>query len=179
MEKGLLTLQSAEMFSRCAFRVAVRVTGGDVEAIEKPQPVFQVRRRLRDPDLERQGRPEAAEGVPPGLLPQRQVQGLEGFLHRLVSSEAGPFMAARLHRFRSLLKITNGLLQPVGCAIRQEPRFSHWSLCPCCGVVFAGFARRAGMELSLLVRWLRLRPGRAQARSEADSIREMAGEWEG
>lgn len=50
----------------------------------------------------------------PGQLPLRQVQGLEGFLHRLVSGEAGPFMAARLQRFRSLLKITKGLLQPVG-----------------------------------------------------------------
>jgi hypothetical protein len=94
MEKGLLTLQSAEMFSRCAFRVAVRVTGGDIEAIEKPQTIFQVCRRLRDPDLRRQGRPEAAEGVAPGLLPQRQVQGLEGFLGSLMGSETGPFVPA-------------------------------------------------------------------------------------
>ena len=114
MKKGLLALQSAEVLSRRAFRVAVWVTGGDVEAIEKPQPVFQVSWRLGGPDLPRQSRPEAAEGVAPDLLPQRQVEGLEGFLDSLMGGKAGPFVAARLHRLRSLLKITNGLLQPVG-----------------------------------------------------------------
>ncbi len=51
---------------------------------------------------------------------------------------------------------------------------------------FAGFARRPGVELSLLeeiqqrLRWLRrFRPGQAKARSEADYIREMAGDGEG
>ncbi len=94
MEEGLLTLQSAEMFSRRAFRVAVGVTGGDVEAIEKPQPVFQVRRRLGCPGLRWQGCPKAAEGVPPGLLSERQIQALEGFLGSLMGSETGPFVPA-------------------------------------------------------------------------------------
>jgi hypothetical protein len=50
---------------------------------------------------------------------------------------------------------------------------------------FAAFARRAGSELSLLeemqqrLRWLRVRPGRGKARSDADYIRELAGDGEG
>ncbi len=50
---------------------------------------------------------------------------------------------------------------------------------------FAAFARRAGCELSLLeemqqrLRWLRVRPGRARDRSDADYLRELAGDGEG
>jgi len=42
MKKGLLTLQSAEMFSRRALRIAFGVAGGNVEAIQQPQPVLKV-----------------------------------------------------------------------------------------------------------------------------------------
>ena len=94
MEEGLLALQSAEMFARRALRIAVGVAGGDVEAIQQPQPVFQVRWRLGSPGLPRQSRPQTAEGVPPGLLPQRQVEGLEGLLHSLMGRETGPFVPA-------------------------------------------------------------------------------------
>ncbi|MFM8275717.1 MAG: hypothetical protein ACKN89_01800 [Cyanobium sp.] len=57
--------------------------------------------------------------------------------------------------------------------------------CLLLATAFAGFARRAGAELSLLeeaqirLRWLRLRPGRGRDRSDADWIRERAGKREG
>ena len=94
MEKGLLTLQSAEMFSRRALRIAVGVTGWNVKAIQQPQPVLKVHWRLGRPGLRGQGRPETAEGVAPDLLPQRQVESLESFLGCLMGSETGPFVAA-------------------------------------------------------------------------------------
>ena len=119
MEKGLFTLQSAEMLARCAFWIAVGIAGWDVEAIEQPQAVLQIRRGIRLPIPLWQSSPEPREGVPPGLLPQGQVQPFEGLLHRLVRREAGPFMAAGLLRLIGLIQITQGLLQPVGRSIRH------------------------------------------------------------
>jgi hypothetical protein len=68
-------------------------------------------------------------------------------------------------------------------ALPELPRSSL--ACLLLATAFAGFARRAGAELSLLeeaqirLRWLRLRPGRGRDHSDADWIREMAGKREG
>jgi hypothetical protein len=36
MKEGLLALQSAEVLTRCALRIAVGIAGGDIEAIKQP-----------------------------------------------------------------------------------------------------------------------------------------------
>jgi hypothetical protein len=119
MKEGLLTLQSAEMLPRRAFRVAVRVAGGDREAIQQPQPVFQAFGRRRLPILLRQHRPEPGEGMAPGLLAQGQIQPLQRLLHRLMSRKTGPFMPGGLHRLLRLLQIPQGLIHPVRRSIGQ------------------------------------------------------------
>ncbi|GDX78026.1 hypothetical protein LBMAG41_31060 [Cyanobium sp.] len=75
---------------------------------------------------------------------------------------------------------------PPASAATALPELLRSSLaCLLLATAFAGFARRAGAELSLLeemqrrLRWLRLRPGRGRDRSDADWIREMAGKREG
>jgi len=79
MEESLFALQSAEMFTWRAFGIAVGIAGGDVEAIQHAQPVFQVRGRIRSPGLWWQGRPEAAQGVAPDLLPSARFRPLRAF----------------------------------------------------------------------------------------------------
>jgi hypothetical protein len=66
------------------------------------------------------------------------------------------------------------------------PELLHNAIaCLLLATAFAGFARRDGVELSLLeeaqqwLRWLRLRPGRARDRSVDDYIREMTGDEDG
>lgn len=75
---------------------------------------------------------------------------------------------------------------PPASAATALPELLRSSLaCLLLATAFAGFARRAASELSLLeemqrrLRWLRLRPGRGRDRSDADWIREMAGKREG
>jgi hypothetical protein len=76
-------------------------------------------------------------------------------------------------------------LPPVTAATALPELLRSSLACLLLATAFAGFARRAGAELSLLeemqrrLRWLRVRPDRGQARSDADYIREMAGEGEG
>lgn len=76
-------------------------------------------------------------------------------------------------------------LPPVTATAALPELLRNSLACLLLATAFAGFARRAGAELTLLeevqqrLRWLRVRPGRAQARSDADYIREMAGEEEG
>jgi hypothetical protein len=85
---------------------------------------------------------------------------------------------AQINRDRSALRPAT--------AIAALPELLRTSLaCLLLATAFAGFARRAGVELSLLEevqqgrRWLRLRPRRGRDRSDADYIREMAGDGEG
>ena len=114
MEEGLLALQFAEMLAWCAFRIAIRVSGWNVETIQDPKLVFQVPRRIWTPVTGRQGAPEAREGVAPGLLPKSQMDRLERFFRRLVGGETGPLVAAGSHRLLRLFQIPLGLIQPVG-----------------------------------------------------------------
>jgi hypothetical protein len=77
-------------------------------------------------------------------------------------------------------------LPPV-TATTALPELLRTSLaCLLLATAFAGFARRAGVELTLLeegqrqLRWLRrFRPGYLRRRSNADYIREMAGDGDG
>jgi hypothetical protein len=85
---------------------------------------------------------------------------------------------AQINRDRSALRPAT--------AIAALPELLRTSLaCLLLATAFAGFARRAGVELSLLEevqqgrRWLRLRPRRGRDRSDADYIREMAGDGDG
>ena len=90
------------VLTRCALRIAVGIAGGDREAIQQPQPVFEAFGRRRLPILLRQHRPEPGEGVAPGLLAQGQIQPLQRLLRRLMGrlmgGETGPFMASGLQR---------------------------------------------------------------------------------
>ncbi len=76
-------------------------------------------------------------------------------------------------------------LPPVTAATALPELLRSSLACLLLATAFAGFARRAASELSLLeemqrrLPWLRLRPDRGQARSDADYIREMAGDGEG
>lgn len=69
MKKGLLTLPSAEMCTWCACWVAARIAGGDREAIQQPQAIFEAFGRRRLPILRRQHRPEPGEGLAPPPRP--------------------------------------------------------------------------------------------------------------
>jgi hypothetical protein len=76
-------------------------------------------------------------------------------------------------------------LRPATAATALPELLRNSLACLLLATAFAGFARRAGVELSLLeemqqrLRWLRLRPGRGRDRSDADYLRELAGEREG
>jgi hypothetical protein len=77
-------------------------------------------------------------------------------------------------------------LPPVTAATALPELLRSSLACLLLAIAFAGFARRAGAELSLLeemqrrLRWLRLRPGRGRNnRSDADWIREMTGKRQG
>lgn len=98
MKKGLLTLPSAEMCTWCACWVAARIAGGDREAIQQPQAIFEAFGRRRLPILRRQHRPEPGEGLaPPGL-----------------------------HRLLRLLQIAQGLFHPVRRSIGQGQHGEPW-----------------------------------------------------
>jgi len=77
-------------------------------------------------------------------------------------------------------------LPPVTAATALPELLRNSLACLLLATGFAAFARRAGVELTLLeeaqlrMRWLRrVRPGYARSRSEADYIREMAGDGKG
>ena len=82
------------MIGGCSFRKTIWVPGRDVERIQHPQAVHQIRNRL----IQRQARPirqilkRSAKSMAPHLL---QMQGLERLLDSLMRGKAGPFMVVR------------------------------------------------------------------------------------
>ena len=114
MVDGLLALKLSKMFARRAFRVAVGVTGRDVEAVEEAQPILDFTWRCRvEPLRFWDGIPEPRQGMPPPLLPNRQVESFQRLLRSLVSGETGPFMPRTVGRLPCLLQIPQGLVKPV------------------------------------------------------------------
>ncbi len=97
MKQALLALQSAEMFTGGSLRVAVRIAGGDIEAIQQAEPVFKrFRRRWLQLILAGHFGPDPSESIPSDLLSQGHIQGFERFLSCLMGGKAGPFSQSAL-----------------------------------------------------------------------------------
>ena len=117
MADGVSTLQAAEVVGGGTFRQAIGITHGDVQGIQHPQAVFQIRHlfgqllnnRFRQLSL---GAPQA---VPPALLPLVKMQRFQRLLNGLMGGTAGPFMVTRLRAEDGL-----GLMQPIRRTIHES-----------------------------------------------------------
>jgi len=107
------------MISGSSIRKAIGVTRRDVHRIKNPQPIDEIGYRRLHPLLHgvRQVPEQTAQSVPPDLLTRREMEPLEGLLHRLVGRETGPFVVPMGRTQFSLGKILPGLVQPVSGAV--------------------------------------------------------------
>lgn len=119
MAAGVLALKTAKVIDWGSVRKAIGVARGDVKGIKDAQAVLQIRHRFCQGRRRVSG--QVAEGptqtMPPDLLAQMQVEGLEGLLHRLMGSEAGPFVVTSVSAHPCLIQVGLGLMQPVSGAV--------------------------------------------------------------
>ena len=115
MAEGVRALQAAEVIGGRTFWKAIWVTGRDIEGIQHPQPVFQVRdsvgqicRNSRWQLTER-----TAKAMAPALLSLLQVDGLQGFFNGLMTGETSPLMVTGLGAQLGLSQISGCLVKPV------------------------------------------------------------------
>ena len=116
MAEGVVALQAAEVIRWSTFRQAIGIAGGDVQGVEHPQPVLEIR-NLSSQGLGHDGRQIAErspKAVPPVLLTVAEVQGLQGLLHGLMTGEAGPLVVASVSAELGLGQVCLGLMEPVG-----------------------------------------------------------------
>jgi hypothetical protein len=97
---GLTTLQVTIVPVRGPLRVAVWIPGRHVSGVQHAGLVQQLRLHGH-----RKFREEPGDHMAPGLLPQMQVEGLDRFLSRLVSSKTSPLVALIATRGLRLLKV--------------------------------------------------------------------------
>ena len=121
MAEGVRALQAAEVIGGRTFWKAIGVAGRDIEGIQHPQPVFQVRdsvgqicRNSRWQLTER-----TAEAMAPALLSLLQVDGLQGFFNRLMTGETGPLVVTGLGTELGLRQISGCLVKPVLGTVHQ------------------------------------------------------------
>jgi hypothetical protein len=114
MGKRLLTLQSVELFTGRALRIAVRIAGGDVEGIQQPQAILQTvgRGRYWDP-VGGNSHPQAREGYPRLTVPRASLSALRAFISGQMGRKACPFVALSLHGGCRLLQIAASLGVPI------------------------------------------------------------------
>ena len=119
MAEGVLALEPAKMVGRGPIGQAIGVARRDVQGIKDAQAVLQIADagRQLSGDGRRQIAPGAPEAVAPRLLAMAEVQTLQGLLHGLVASKAGPFMVAGGSAHSRQLQIGLRLMQPVGGTI--------------------------------------------------------------
>ena len=103
------------MVGGCSLRKTIGRAGRDVERIQHPQTVHQIRNRL----IQRQARPirqilkRSAKTMAPHLLPLLQMQGLERLLDSLMRGKAGPLMVVRSGAQFSQAPVRFSLMKPV------------------------------------------------------------------
>ena len=114
------------------------------------------------------------------LLPLQLSAGL-----RQQSAAGSAQVNAVFDQAQAQINRDRAALPPVTAATALPELLRTSLACLLLATAFAGFARRAGVELSLLeemqqrLRWLRLRPGRAKAVSDVEYVRKMAGDRQG
>jgi hypothetical protein len=116
MAEGVLALQAAEMIGGSTFRQAIGVAGGDVEGVEDPEAILQIR-HLSIESLghgRRQIAEGAAEAMTPALLTMVQMQRLQGFFHGLMTGKTSPLVVASAGAQLGLSQVGLGLMQPIG-----------------------------------------------------------------
>ena len=123
----LLALQWPVVFDWSAGRVPIRIPGWDVEVVEYPSFLDQIRIKSH---LGRQFFQESCHHVAPRFLAEVEVQSLARFLRCLLRGETCPIVALSLAGFFGVGEIVLGLLQPVPgsvahpvlCCLPNEPR---------------------------------------------------------
>ena len=109
------------MIGRGPIGQAIGIARRDVQRIQDAQTVLQIADagRQSGEDNRRQIPAGAPEAVAPRLLAMAQVQTLQGLLHLLVASKAGPFMVAGGGADSGQGKIGLCLMQPVEAAVHR------------------------------------------------------------
>jgi hypothetical protein len=98
------------MFEGSTFWMTIGIPGWDVEIIQNSGLVDEIR---GDGYVLWQFPEQASHNMPPGFLPEREMESFDSFLCSLLGRKACPFVAFRPLRILGQFKVTLGLFEPI------------------------------------------------------------------